>query len=71
MKPIPKHGYFCGIAWDHEVGEDIQGIYVYPTIRALKALHPMWRECGIVKVEFKLVKWMVKQNLTKEQRRER
>lgn len=48
-------GYMCMIAHTDELGKDPKGTTVYPTLKALKANHPSWAECGIVMVDIRPV----------------
>lgn len=59
--------YACGVEWQHEFG-DIACI-TYPSVESIKAQRGCWKECGIVELEVKEIKWISKQRLGK--RRER
>lgn len=66
MKSKTKTFYLCGVDWQHEIGEasDLEGRQpLYSSVKGLKKKSPCWEECGIVKVEIKLVRWVVKQDL--------
>lgn len=56
-------GFMCLIAWQHEVGHASDGARVYPSLKALKAHHRMWAECGVVEVEMRPVRVVAAQNL--------
>ena len=53
-------GYMCEIDWNWELGEAAGGTTVYATLNDLKENHKCWEECGIVEVEVKMVKQVVK-----------
>lgn len=60
--------YCCGVDWQHEIGEapDLEGkIPLYSSIEKLKAKRTCWEECGILEIELKPKKWIVKQDLFK------
>lgn len=58
VRTVPRvvRGFMCRIDFDHELGYASEGNRVYPSIDALKKRHEMWKECGIVEVEVRLVK---------------
>jgi hypothetical protein len=57
-------GYMCGVDWQHElVGADCK---IYYSLAQLKRARTCWKECGIVKVEVSLKKWMCPQNFKGE-----
>lgn len=66
--------YICGVDWQHEIGEahDLEGkMPFYSTIKELKRDRRCWKECGILEVEVKEVKWRVKQDLLRAIRKRR
>jgi hypothetical protein len=56
-------GYMCKVDWDHELGEACGGSTIYPSLENLKPHHPMWKECGVVEVETRLVEVAVPEDL--------
>lgn len=48
-KSRSKKVYFCGIDWDHEVGEI--ATTAYASENELKKRHSAWKGCGIVEIE--------------------
>lgn len=57
--PVKKiTAYLCGTDYYHEIGECTT--HTFASVKALKQNNKCWRECGIVKVEVRLVKWMTK-----------
>ena len=67
MKSKKTFVYVCGVEHQHELGsKGNSGPYeVFNSVEELKAHASCWRQCGIVKVELKNVKWVVPQDLTK------
>lgn len=62
--PKVKVGYMCGVAWQHELGET--DVIVYGSEAELRENADCTDECGVVKVEVKLVKWVKPQKLLEE-----
>lgn len=65
--------YMDGIDWQHELAHDPNGTKLFPSIESLKknnATHdPEEDGCGIVEVEVRLIRWVVKQDLDKPDRK--
>lgn len=57
-----KRSFMCGVDWQHHIGHDAGGTSLWPTIKALKAEAKCWRQCGIVEVEVRVVRWPVAQS---------
>ena len=53
----------CGVDWEHELGEVPDHTKVYSSVKDLKRQRTCYKECGIVEVEVKLVKWVKDQNI--------
>lgn len=51
----PKYGYMCATDFNWEVGEALGGTTVYASVEDLKHNRKCVEQCGIVKVEVKLV----------------
>jgi len=61
--------YACGVDWQHEIGEapDLEGkMPLYSSVEELKQKRTCWDECGIVEIELKVTKWVLKQDLFKK-----
>lgn len=60
-------GYMCGTDFDTELpmGQDAR---IYGTLAGLKRQAKCWRGCGIVKVEVKLKRVILKQDFSREAR---
>lgn len=57
--------YACGVDWQHEIGEapDLEGkMPLYSSVEELKRKRTCWDECGIVEIELKVTKWVLKQD---------
>jgi hypothetical protein len=54
-----KKAYCCGIAWQHEMGET--NTILYSTAKQCKQRCNCTNDCGIVEVEIRLKRWVVKQ----------
>lgn len=54
-------GYICGIDFQHEFDHPTN-IGLYSTAEELKLNRTCWKQCGIVKVEIKVVKWVEPQD---------
>lgn len=48
-------GYMDKVDFDEELGQAIDGNKVYPSVEMLERFQPCTRQCGIVKVEVRLV----------------
>jgi hypothetical protein len=59
MEKEPKYGYMCEIDWTWELGEAKGGTTIYPSIKDLKEEHPVWANCGIVKVRIEFEETIV------------
>ena len=59
---LMKIGYMCGVDFQHELGEAHDPTPIYASIKALKQYRKCWVQCGIVKVEVKIKKWIVEQD---------
>jgi hypothetical protein len=53
--------YTCGVAFQHEIGET--DVRFYESEEQLKKKRTCWKECGIVKVEVKLIEWLEPQTI--------
>lgn len=63
---MKQRGYICGIAWQHELAEDIDNsVAVYTSADELRWKHQCSDECGIVEIEMREVRWVTPQNLAK------
>ena len=51
--------YMCKTDFEHELGYDMQGSRVFPSIEDLKNHLMCWESCGIVEVEVNYVKTVV------------
>lgn len=60
--------YMCGVAWQHEAEADAEGTPLFPSIKALKAVRPCWKDCGIVSVRVRLKRWEAKQKLLRKRK---
>jgi hypothetical protein len=61
--------YTCGIDWQHEIGKApvLEGnMPLYSSIKKLKKYRTCWKECGIVELDIKLIKWVEEQDLLKK-----
>jgi|APFre7841882654_1041346.scaffolds.fasta_scaffold71377_3 hypothetical protein len=62
--------FMCGIAWQHELGET--DVRLYPSAKVMlsgpKGHVFCAKECGIVEVEVKFVRWVREQNLKGEKK---
>lgn len=58
-------GYMCGVDFQHEVEQDHLGTLIFPKLAQLKRKRTCWKECGIVEVECKIIRWVRKQDLLK------
>lgn len=57
-------GFMDGTDWDCELGANIEGNLVYPSIRSAETNRSECiEECGIVKVEVRFIKWVKKPKL--------
>lgn len=59
-----RTGYMCLIDFDHELESAAGGNLIYPSLEDLKANHPMWAECGVVKVTVTRTETVVPQDLS-------
>lgn len=57
-----KKSYICGTDWLYEVGECSE-VTLFSSVKALKKARQCWKECGIVELEIKNKKWVVKPKL--------
>jgi len=64
-----KKGFMCGIAFQHELGEEVLGsatmpAEVFSTVESMKNLRTRTttyhRKCGIVEVEIRFKRWVEK-----------
>lgn len=56
--------FMCGTDMQEELHvSQSTGVETFSAIKHLKKERPCWRECGIVEVEIREVKWRVKQKL--------
>jgi hypothetical protein len=55
--------YMCGVAWQHEIGNT--PVKVHPSSKCLELDHKCTSECGIVEVEVRLKRWVLKQDFSK------
>lgn len=55
-------GYMCKTDYDHELGEAMGGVRIYPSVRDLKANRSCVETCGIVEVEVKFSRLVQKDN---------
>jgi hypothetical protein len=56
-------GYMCGVDFDTELGLNADGNRVFPSVKALKRAMSCWKSCGIVEVEVRARRMVVKQDL--------
>jgi len=57
-----KVGYLCKVAFDEEMGRDINGTTIYPTLDSV----PKHEGCGIVKVEINLLEVVKEEDFSRE-----
>lgn len=50
-----KYGYMCKTDYDYHVGEDIDGVTIYPDLLSLFMNRSCIEDCGWVKVELNVV----------------
>ena len=64
-KQKPIRVYTCGTSWRYDMAHDSYGTKVYPSLAAVKkTLSPgHQKECGIVELEVRLVRWVKKGTL--------
>ena len=55
--------YMCGVNWQHEIGEAMDGNMFYPSVETLKSNRRCWKSCGIVEVKVSLAKWVEPQDM--------
>lgn len=57
--------YLCGVDWQHHLGKDCDptGAVVFNSVKDLKREKPCWKQCGIVKVDAKLVRFVARQKI--------
>jgi hypothetical protein len=73
-KEIVKKLYCCGVDIQHEICEapDLEGsMPLYSSVKELKKQRTCWKECGIVELELKLIKWVQPQDLFRNIRKQR
>jgi hypothetical protein len=58
-KPEKRIVYMCGVAWQHEAGET--DVKIYASAAQCERREHCTKDCGIVKAEISLVKWIVPQ----------
>ena len=59
-----KKGYLCGIDFQHELCDDnANGVELFGSKEALKSNKSCWKECGILEVEIKPIKWIEPQEI--------
>lgn len=63
MKKHKHYGYLCGVDWQHELG-NTSFPELYNSVDELKKYRTCWVQCGIVKVELKLVEWSEPQDFS-------
>lgn len=64
--------YACGIDWDVEANfwrETSTLPILYPSVKQLKKDRLCWQECGIVELNLSSTKWIVKQDLFKNNKK--
>lgn len=59
----PKVCYMDMVDWQHELGYASDGNKVFPSVNDAKKYSPCWKQCGIVKVEIRLIEVVEPQNL--------
>lgn len=59
LKELKKKVYTCGVNWQHEVGEC--KVDMHDSVKSLKRDRQCWKQCGIVELEIKLIKWVTPQ----------
>lgn len=57
---MSKIGYMCGLDFLCHIESD--GAQLYGSIKSLKKARSCWIQCGIVKVEVNIKKWVKKQD---------
>ena len=55
--------YLCGVDWQHELAAI--GGKVWPSVKSLKKDCKCWKQCGIVKLNVTLDKWVSKQDFSR------
>lgn len=53
-------GYMCGVAFQHDIEQDAE---IFGSIEALLEKKQCTNQCGIVKVEVKVIEWVQEQSL--------
>lgn len=61
----PMTYYICGTDLLHELPDE-QSCRFYKTIKNLKVKENCWKECGVVEVEIKEVKWVTTERFGKK-----
>jgi hypothetical protein len=54
--------FMDGVDWQHELGAALGGNRLYPDAKDCKENRPCTRECGIVEVEVRFIRWVEPQN---------
>ncbi len=49
--------YICGVDFQHELGEVLDGTELFSSVKSLKKHRKCWVQCGILKVKVTPVKW--------------
>lgn len=61
---MSRTAYMCGVDYQQELDPDQSGpVPVYSSVEALKRERSCWPECGIVRVQVKVVEWVEPQQL--------
>jgi hypothetical protein len=56
--------YTCGVDWQHEIGNTLDGNMIYGDIKDLKERNKCWKKCGIVELKVIFSQWMEPQDFT-------
>jgi hypothetical protein len=62
MKTRKIKVYTCGVDYQYELGEACDGNRVFASVEDLKLHNKCWKQCGIVELEIKLIKWIEPQD---------
>jgi hypothetical protein len=55
-----RKGFMCRTDFLHELGDAMGGNMIYPSLNDLKRCEPCYKQCGVVEVEIKLVREVIK-----------
>jgi hypothetical protein len=58
--------YVCGTNWHHECQDVLDQVSLHNDIDSLKESNRCWRQCGIIELEIKEIKWVELPELSKE-----